>query len=248
MAEFGLQPPFELLRPGHPAKRSLDLPAGPAPGGPSLADKLKDQSRLAKLVLAYERSLKELSAVRVGIDLRNFDPGNPTEPHQDIVLWEGKTSWQLVKTSWDRATTEIALILNAWPVLYAANIQGTLDVFANQQYEAAADPLKPSADINDGLETIKQTFKITLGNINSVRSRMDDGADALDFTPVHRALFNNQVSGPSGQSWSRAVYLPIMNDEREVKDDVAAAAKFAIDAAILVAMVAGVVGTMGGAA
>ena len=32
-----------------------------------------------------------------------------------------------------------------------------------------------------------------------------------------------------------------MNDEREVKDDVAAAAKFAIDAAILVAMVAGVV-------
>ena len=96
---------------------------------------------------------------------------------------------------------------------------------------------------------MKTTLTNTLRNIAGVRDRVSEkSADPLDFTPVHRALWGKQVAAPSGEDWSRSVILPILNDERQVSDDVANAARFAIEAALFVALTAGVIGTMGGAA
>ena len=116
------------------------------PNGPSVKDKFREQARLAKVVLDHKRSLAALRENHVGLDLRPFDPTNPTLGHEDIVLFDGMTSWQWVKSTWDRVTAEIALILNAWPALYAADVQGALEVYADQKYDAT-DPLKGGEEV-----------------------------------------------------------------------------------------------------
>lgn len=248
MGEFGVLPPFDLLRAASPARTKLDTLPGPSLNGPSVKDRLREQARLAKVVLEHKRRLAALRANHVGLDLRPFDPTNPTLGHEDIVLFDGMTSWEWVKSTWDRVTAEIALILNAWPALYAADVQGALGIYADQKYDAT-DPLKGGEEVSAGQNAIKTTFTNTLRNVAAVRDKLSaQSADPLDFTPVHRALWGKQVAAPSGEAWSRAVILPILNDEREVSDDVANAGRFAIEAALFVAMTAGVIGTMGGAA
>ena len=249
MGEFGLEPPYELLRADNPAKKSLGATAKPPTvGGPTPGDRLKEQGRLAKVLLAHKRHLDELGKIHVGLDMRKFDPGNKPAEGQDIALWQGLTSWDMVNQTWVKVTTEIGLIEAAWPALYAADIQGSLDMYANMKFDEQ-DPFKAAQNTNAQLEQLKSTFKVTLSGINAMRNGILFGsADALDFTPVHRALWANQATGPSGEHWSRAVWLPIMNDDREVKTDVEAAAKFAIDVVTMIAMIAGVLGTMGGAA
>ncbi|MBW4522616.1 MAG: DUF4157 domain-containing protein [Scytolyngbya sp. HA4215-MV1] len=253
MAQFGIIPSPKLLSP-KAASKLMKVDVAPTVGKSSPTERLKEQAQLAKVVQNHKQHLEELKKCHVGIDNRQFDPGNPTESYQDIVLYEGMTSWQWVKSTWDKVTAEIALIFNAWPALYAADTQGTLGSFANQSYDKVADaggglpadPLGANDQVQSGLGQVRETLNRVLENIQNVRDKVEGGgADALDFAPVHSAIF----SGSAGsRKWSRAIYSPIMSDEREVKDTAAAAAKFAIDAALFVAMIAGVVGTMGGAA
>ncbi|MEH2070835.1 MAG: hypothetical protein V7K47_22180 [Nostoc sp.] len=252
MAEFGIIPSTKLLSP-KAASKLMTAATAPPLGGSSPTEKLKEQAQLAKVVQNHQQHLEELKQIHVGLDRRQFDPGNPTESFQDIVLYEGMTSWQWVKSTWDKVTAEIALIFNAWPALYAADNQGALSAFANQSYDKVpdaggglpADPFAANDQVQGGLGNVRTTLNKVLENIQSVRDKVEGGdADALDFAPVHAALFG----GGGSRNWSRAVYLPMMNDERDVKDTAAAAAKFAIDAGLFIAMVAGVVGTMGGAA
>ncbi len=248
MGEFGLPPPYDLLRAGNPAAKGFggDAPA-PVLGGPTPSDRLKEQSRLAKLLIAYKKWLKDLGEIRVGIDLRKFSPGNRPFDWQDIVLWNNLTSWDLVHQTWQRVATEIALIENAWPALYAADLQGVLENYAGQTFDEK-DPLKAGQNTNAQLDQVKQTFRNTLTNIKSMRDKVADGsADAIDFTPVQRALWAGAKS-KSGQSWKRNVWLPLLNDEREVRDDVAAAEKFAVDVGVMIVMATGPIGTLAGAA
>lgn len=249
MGEFGLPPPYELLRAGNPAARGFgSTEKAPMLGGPSVSDKLKDQSRLAKVLIDHKKHLEELSQIHVGIDLRKFNPGDKPVEGQDIVIWDGMTTWDMVNKTWQQVSTEIGLIENAWPALYAADIQGSLEMYASQKFDEK-DPFKAAENTNVQLEQMKGTFKMTLGNIKSMRDKIADGdADAIDFTPVHRALWAGQAKGPSGEAWSRALWLPVMNDERQVRDDEVAAVKLAVDVAVMVAMVAGTIGTLGGAA
>ena len=217
-------------------------------GGPSVSDKLKDQSRLAKVLIGHKKHLEELSQIHVGIDMRKFNPGDKPVEGQDIVIWDGMTTWDMVNKTWQQVSTEIGLIENAWPALYAADIQGSLEMYASQKFDEE-DPFKAAENTSAQLEQMKGTFKTTLGNIKSMRDKIADGdADAIDFTPVHRALWAGQAKGPSGQAWSRALWLPVLNDERQVRDDEMAAAKLAVDVVVMVAMVRGTVGTLGGAA
>jgi hypothetical protein len=136
MAEFGLPPPVDLLRLDHPARKSLDVPA-PTLGGPTPTDRLKEQARLAKVLLDHKASLDQLKLCNVGIPPRKFDPGTPTLSHEDIQIFKGLTSWESVKKTWDRVSREVALIVNAWPVLYGAYTRGGLDAIASQKYDAA---------------------------------------------------------------------------------------------------------------
>jgi hypothetical protein len=253
MAQFGIIPSPKFLSP-KAASKLMTAATAPPLGGPSPTERLKEQAQLAKVVQNHKQHLEELKKCHVGLDHRQFDPGNPTESHQDMVLYEGMTSWQWVKSTWDNVTAEIALIFNAWPALYAADAQGSLGSFANQSYDKVsdaggglpADPLGANGQVQAGLGDVQKSLSKVLENIQSVRDKLEGGdADALDFAPVHSALFRG---GAGSRKWSKAIYSPIMSDEREVKDTAAAAAKFAIDAALFVAMIAGVVGTMGGAA
>lgn len=253
-AQFGMLPPANLLRADSPARKTLDAPAF-AVQGPSPTDRLREQSRLAKVVLDYQRWLTDLSQVHVGRDARAFDPGNPTQPHEDLVLFEGMTSWELVNRTWQHVSGEVALILNAWPVLYAASMRGGLQAISEQSYSKAptdnglgADPLGASEQVNAGQEQVRELLTNVLQNIGKMRDQLDSGsADALDFTPVHRALWSGKP-GPSGQQWSRGVWLPVLNDERQVKEDAEAAIKLGVDLALMVAIMAGTIGTLGGAA
>ncbi|MBD3884275.1 DUF4157 domain-containing protein [Phormidium tenue FACHB-886] len=245
MAEFGLTPPANLLRPGHPGAREA---AALNVTGSSPNEKLKEQARLAKIALNYKNHLNELKKVQVGLDQRKFDPGNPTEDSQDLVIYQGMTSWQWLKSEWDKVTAEMALIFNAWPALYAADLQGTLEVLASQSYDKVpesglpADIAGAQGQVQSGLEPVKKTFHKTLENIQAVRS---NSSDPLDFPPVHHALFSGKTGS---RKWSGSVYLPIINDERQLKDDVAAAAKFGMDAISFAVMLLGPIGTLAGAA
>ena len=61
-------------------------------------------------------------------------------------------------------------------------------------------------------------------------------------------MWAGSVVSAAGRGFPKGVMGPVMRDEKKFNSDVEGAANFAIDVALFVALVAGVVGTMGGAA
>ncbi len=244
---FGLEPPWQLVRPGQPDRNKLS--GGPAPsiGGPSPVDLLAEQARLAKLVIKYELMLDVLRARKVGLAL--FNPMGRPPADQDVVIGEGLTMWDVGNDQWARIATEISLILNAWPVLFSAHAQGTLQTIADQVYDKP-DPSKPfDPKLKDqreaGLEAVRTRLT---GVLESIRKIRQEGLDPLDLVPVHRALWEGRTAAPSGQPPVREVMIGILDDERKSRDFTAAMVKLGIDAVTMAAMIAASIGTLGGAA
>jgi hypothetical protein len=252
--DFGLMPPWDLVRPDHPGKKSRQDPADKpmSSAAPEVGERLREQSRLAKLVIGHKGKLDWLRGLKVGIDLRPFSPGNPTQPDQDIVLFDGLTTWQFANRQWTAVSTELALILNAWPALYAADLHGGLEVLANQPADAGkpGDPLDPAAgEARSGpLAQMTISLTATMRDIAQTRDKLIVGdLDPLDLTPVHDAILHGRAAGASGRTYVAEVLYGIVSDEKETRDFTIAAAKAGVDAVIMLAMIAGIVGTMGGA-
>jgi hypothetical protein len=174
---------------------------------------------------------------------KGAEPFNPNiKPVEDWSLIPGKTTWEMVNEPWERTTAEIGLILNAWPVLYAAHGQDELDKLAFAETDEQHLGL-------EGLVETQKQLERTLEAIKTTRTKMSEDDDGyLDLVPVHRAIWAGKALSPAGNTFSRSVMLPILNDKKEVNDDIAAAANFGIDLALFVAVLAGTIGTMGGAA
>ncbi len=61
---FGLEPPWQLVRPGQPDRNKLSSGPAPSIGGPSPVDLLAEQARLARTVIKYELMLNVLGPAR----------------------------------------------------------------------------------------------------------------------------------------------------------------------------------------
>ncbi|HEX7277923.1 MAG TPA: hypothetical protein VF244_11155, partial [Acidimicrobiales bacterium] len=244
---FGLEPPWQLVRPSQPDRNKLASGPAPSIGGPSPVDLLAEQARLARTVIKYELMLNVLRARKVGLAL--FNPLGRPPADKDVTIVEGLTMWDVGNDQWARISTEIALILNAWPVLYSAHATGSLQSFADQVYDKP-DPSKPfdpkaKEQREAGLEAVRGRLTGVLAAIKKVR---DDGMDPLDLVPVQRALYEGRATPASGQQAVREVMIGILDDERKTRDFEAAMLKLGVDAVIMAAMIAASVGTLGGAA
>ena len=244
MKGWGLTPPKHLLSDPSKGGDAKAPPAGPLPQ--EVIKRLEEQNKLARIVWRHERNLKELQKRRVGKNAEPFDPGRP--PGED---WEfaGKTTYAWVKEAWDRASAEISLILNAYPALYAAHGRDELEKFAFPEPDKMHKGGEFSFVGSESLAETQKQLERSLEGVKKTRETLSSEDDAyLDLTPVHRAIYGGRALSASGEKFTRALMQPIVFDERQMKQDIEAAERFGIDAALFILVVAGTIGTLGGAA
>jgi hypothetical protein len=246
MDQWGLTPPPELSRdptakPG--PRTSVDSKAV----SPRIQQRLKDQQELAKIVLRHQKRLKELAGRKVG---KGADPFNPSQPPpEDFEFIPGVSTWSMVKEPWDATNRAISMILNAWPVLYAAASRDRLEELAFPEPTDVEQEMNKDSKSVKGLKTTQDLLEDTLRSISATSRKLADDDNAyLALTPVHRLMWAGSVVSAAGRGFPKGVMGPVMRDEKKFNSDVEGAANFAIDVALFVALVAGVVGTMGGAA
>ncbi len=246
MDQWGLTPPPGLSRdptakPG--PRTSVDSGAV----SPRIQQRLKDQQELAKIVLRHQKRLTELAGRKVG---KGADPFNPSQPPpEDFEFIPGISTWSMVKEPWDATNRAISVILNAWPVLYAAASRGQLESLAFPEPTDVEQEMNKDSKSVKGLKTTQDLLEDTLRSISATSLKLAEDDNAyLALTPIHRQMWAGSVVSAAGRGFPKGVMGPVLRDEKKFNSDVEGAANFALDVALFVALMAGVVGTMGGAA